>query len=77
MRISEKTAGDIAREEAEDARREAGGLAKEQIALSGLKEKTYPQVVNWIDEIDSLATAKQKLKIMAKVLLAIIKYLDV
>ena len=77
MRISEKTPEDIARDEAEEARREAKRQAKEQIALSGLKEKTYPEVVSWINEITDLPSAKQKLKVICKILLAVIKYLDV
>ena len=73
MRISEKTSEDIVRDEAGEARRVEEQLAKEQIALSGLAEKTYQQAEDWIDEITTLASAKQKLKVMAKVILAIIK----
>lgn len=58
-------------------RREDERQAKRQIALSGLKEKKYQEVESWIDEITDLATAKQKLKVMAKVELALIKYLDI
>lgn len=47
--------------------------AKAQIALSGLKEKTYPEVAAWIDEISDLASAKAKMEVMGKVILAIIK----
>ncbi len=47
--------------------------AKTQIALSGLAEKSYQQAEDWINEITTLALAKQKLKVMAKVILAIIK----
>lgn len=54
-------------------RREDERQAKEEIALSGLAEKSYPEVVAWIDEITTLASAKQKLKVMAKVILAIVK----
>jgi len=58
-------------------RKEDEQQAKEQIVLSGLKEKNYQQVEDWIDEITTLASAKQKLKVMGKVLLAVIKYLDI
>lgn len=54
-------------------RKEGERQAKEEIALSGLAEKSYPEVVAWIDEITNLASAKQKMRVMAKVILAIIK----
>lgn len=47
--------------------------SKEEIALSGLVEKSYQQVENWINEITDLASAKEKLKVMAKVILAVLK----
>lgn len=73
MRISEKTPEDIARDEAEEAKREAERQAKDEIALSGLAEKSYPEVVAWIDEISDLASAKVKMTVMAKVILALVK----
>ncbi|GAH86029.1 unnamed protein product, partial [marine sediment metagenome] len=47
--------------------------SKEEIALSVLTEKSYQQVEAWIDEITTLASAKVKLKVMAKVILALVK----
>lgn len=47
--------------------------AKEEIALSGLAEKSYQQIEDWIDEITDLASVKVKMKVMAKVILAFLK----
>lgn len=54
-------------------RKEDERQAKEEIALSGLAEKSYPEVIAWINEITTLASAKQKMKVMAKVILALVK----
>lgn len=58
-------------------KREEQRQSREQIVLSGLAEKSYQEVEDWVDEITNLPMAKQKLKVMAKLILAIIKVMEI
>ena len=50
--------------------------AKAEIIASDLAGKTYAQAEAWVDSVTDLDSAKDRMKKMAKVLLAIVKHQD-